>query len=310
MHRLRSLLPSANYLFVFEAAARRQSFTAAAEELNISQPAVSKTIRMLESATGLKLFHRDHKRLELTAEGARLYKETQGSFDHLYMVLHSLRGGLSRDTVTVSFSAPFVQLWLMPRLLDFKTRHPDVPLRIELSQRDDHDLVGENIDVSARLGKGNWPGLDARLFAPEVILPVCSPAYLAQHGPILTVGDLTTQALLHFEERYRPRIGWHELFARNGIKHTGPKHAVFTDALSSIQAAVLGQGVALGWQHLVQDYLEAGLLVVAFDIRHRTDESIYIVTPSTRLAKPGAELFRNWLVEQQASEIFPTVDVF
>lgn len=101
MHRLRSLIPSANYLFCFEAAARRRSFTAAAQELNVSQPAVSKTIRLLEEATGLKLFRRDHTRLELTADGQRLYKETQEAFDHLHMVISSLQKKHSQDIVRV-----------------------------------------------------------------------------------------------------------------------------------------------------------------------------------------------------------------
>lgn len=131
MHRLRSLIPSANYLFVFEAAARRLSFTAAAEELNVSQPAVSKTIKLLEEATGLKLFRRERSRLELTAEGQRLYRETQEAFDHLHMVISSMRKKHSRDIIRVSFSASFVQLWLLPRLKGFKEKHPDVALRIE-----------------------------------------------------------------------------------------------------------------------------------------------------------------------------------
>jgi len=303
MHRLRSLVPSANYLFVFEAAARRRSFTAAAEELNVSQPAVSKTIRLLEEATGLRLFRREHMRLELTAEGQRLYRETQQAFDHLHMVLTSLRTKHSNDTVRVSFSASFVQLWLLPRLKDFKQQHPDIALRIEESSRDDQDLDEENIDISARLGVGKWPGMHAWHFVTEEVVPVCSPDYLRENGPIDEPADLLNHKLLHFEERHRVRLGWHDWLNRHSVPVARlNQDFVFTDALSSIEAAVLGQGIALGWKHLVHDHIRAGRLVYPLDAVHRTGQTIYIVMPAQRPAKHGAMLFRDWLLEQGADE--------
>jgi LysR family glycine cleavage system transcriptional activator len=301
MHRLRSLVPSANYLFVFEAAARRRSFTAAAEELNVSQPAVSKTIRLLEEATGLKLFRRDHTRLELTPEGKRLYKETQRSFDHLHMVLTSLRTKHSNDTVRVSFSASFVQLWLLPRLKDFKARYPDVSLRIEESSKDDQDLNEEDIDLSARLGHGKWPGLQAWHFVTEEVLPVCSPEILKTNAPICEPADLLRHPLLHFEERHRVRIGWREWLARHALGMTRLRQDfVFTDALGSIEAAVLGQGIALGWKHLVHDHVRAGRLVYPLPDIYRSGDAIHLVMAAQRPAKPGALLFRDWLLEQDA----------
>jgi LysR family glycine cleavage system transcriptional activator len=301
MHRLRSLVPSANYLFVFEAAARRRSFTAAAAELNVSQPAVSKTIKLLEDATGLKLFRRDHTRLELTPEGKRLYKETQKSFDHLHMVLTSLRTKHSNDRVRVSFSASFVQLWLLPRLNDFKAKHPDVSLRIEESSKDDHDLNEEDIDLSARLGNGKWSGLQAWHFATEEILPVCSPEILKTNAPMREPADLLKHPLLHFEERHRVRLGWREWLAQHSLQTTRLKQDfVFTDALGSIEAAVLGQGIALGWKHLVHDHVRAGRLVFPLSDIYRSGEAIHLVMAAQRPAKPGTLLFRDWLLEQDA----------
>ncbi|WP_037152715.1 LysR substrate-binding domain-containing protein [Rhizobium freirei] len=308
MHRLRSLVPSANYLFVFEAAARRRSFTAAAEELNVSQPAVSKTIKLLEEATGLKLFRREHTRLELTAEGLRFYQETQQAFDHLHMVLTSLRTKHSNDTVRVSFSASFVQLWLLPRLKDFKVKYPDIALRIEESSRDDQDLNEENIDISARLGAGKWPGIHAWHFVTEEVIPVCSPDYLREHGPISEASDLLNHPLLHFEERHRVRLGWREWLAQHSVPVARlNQDFIFTDALSSIEAAVLGQGIALGWKHLVHDHVRAGRLVYPLDAVHRSGQTIYIVMPAQRPAKHGAMLFRDWLLDQDAdAPIFET----
>ncbi|ASV83955.1 lysR substrate binding domain protein [Ochrobactrum quorumnocens] len=305
MHRLRSLIPSANYLFVFEAAARRLSFTAAAEELNVSQPAVSKTIKLLEEATGLKLFRRDRSRLELTAEGQRLYRETQEAFDHLHMVISSMRKKHSRDIIRVSFSSSFVQLWLLPRLKSFKEKHPDVALRIEESSRDDQDMLEEDIDVSARLGNGKWPGIHSWPFVTEEVWLVCSPSYLEEHGAIKSPQDLLNHTLLHFEERHRSRLGWREWLERSGVPNPRiEQDFVFTDALSSIEAAVFGQGIALGWKHLVRDHIAAGRLVPAIDIFNRSGDIIHLVMPAQRPPKRGAELFRDWLLEQGADAEF------
>ena len=299
MHRLRSLVPSANYLFAFEAAARRKSFTAAADELNVSQPAVSKTIRLLEEATGLKLFRRQHNQLELTAEGARLYREVQESLDHLYMVIASLQREHATDQVRVSFSASFVQLWLLPRLRDFRDKHPEVTLRIEESSRDDQDLAAENIDLSARLGFGSWPGMQAWKFVAEEVVPVCSQDYLAARGPITTAADLLNHPLLDFEERYRTRMGWWEWLKVHGVRMTRRReNVVFTDLLGSVKAAALGEGIALGWRHLVEDYLASGQLVTPLQETYRSGHAVYLVMPAQRPAKRGTEVFRDWLLAQ------------
>lgn len=301
MHRLRSFVPSANYLFAFEVAARRKSFTAAADELNVSQPAVSKTIRLLEEATGLKLFVREHNRLELTANGARLYREVQESFDHLHMVIASLQRERVSDLVRVSFSASFVQLSLLPRLQDFREKYPNITLRIEESSRDDQDLLAENIDLSAKLGTGRWPGLHAWKLAEEEVMPVCSPDYLAAHGPIETHEDLIRHPLLDFEERYRTRIGWREWLDRHGVRMARRREdMLFTDSLGSIKAAVLGQGIALGWRHLVVDPMASGQLVMPLSTVYRSGKAIYLVMPSGRHTQRGAELFRDWLLDQMA----------
>lgn len=303
MHRLRHFVPSANYLFCFEAAARRGSFTAAAEELNVSQPAVSKTIRLLEEATGLQLFRRGRGGLELTPEGQRLYTEVQGSFDHLHMVISSLQRKGSGDTVRVSFSSSFVQSWLLARLGDFRTRHPHVALRIEESSRDDQDLAAEDIDLSARLGDGKWHDTQAWKFFDEEVIPVCSPAYLARHAPITQPADFLGHALLDFEERHRTRLGWHEWLERHGVNAARLRFDfIFTDALGSLRAATLGQGVALGWRHLVQEHLESGELVPAWNQPFRSGHAIHLIMPAQRRPKPDAVLFRDWLLEQAAQD--------
>lgn len=301
MHRLRRFVPSANYLFTFEAAARRLSFTEAAQELNVSQPAVSKTIRLLEEATGLQLFHRAHNRLELTAEGVRFHREVRDSLDRLYAVIQSLKQDQRDEVVRVSFSASFVQFWLLPRLADFRAQHPEVALRIEESGRDDHDLDREDIDLSARLGDGEWPGLLAWHLIDEVIFPVCGPGYLRDPDLVRSPADLLDHVLLDFEERHRDRMRWRGWLNLHKIAANQlHQDFVFTDALGSIKAAILGQGIALGWAHLVHDQLQDGQLLRPVSETHRSGQSIYLVMAADRPPKRGAELFRDWILDRMA----------
>ncbi|MDQ0392019.1 LysR substrate-binding domain-containing protein [Labrys monachus] len=299
MHKLRSVVPSANHLFVFEAAARRLSFTAAARELNVTQPAVSKTIRILERSTGLKLFHRESARLRLTADGQRLYEETQACFDQIYKAISTMRRQGDRDIVRVSFSTSFVYLWLLPRLHEFKALHTDVALNIEESSRDDIDFADDTIDLSARLGDGAWPGIRSWLFTAEDVSAVCSPSYLEEHGPIETAADLPRHRLLHFTERYRRRIGWNEWLRRMGVPAANViEDVVFSDALAATEAAALGQGVVLGWNHLVDDYVRSGRLVRPLQTGYRSGQSIYLTASAARPLKPAVDLFRRWLLSK------------
>jgi len=301
MHRLRSLIPSANYLFVFEAAARRLNFTAAAVELNVSQPAVSKTIRLLEEATGLKLFRRKHGRLELTLEGERLFVETQQAFDKLHMVIASMRARHAHDVVRVSFSTVFVQFWLLPRLHNFKQLYPDIVLHIEENRQDNLDLQAENIDISSRLGAGEWSDTLSWALVEEEVWPVCSPAYLQEYGAINTLDDLSLQRLIHFEERYRPRIHWQEWLKQCGASNfTVRQDFVCVDTASALRAAVLGQGIALGWKHLIHDHIADGRLVVPLKCCWHSGNKIYLTAPAQRPQKPGAVIFREWLLAQNA----------
>lgn len=301
MHKLRTFIPSANYLFAFEAAARRLSFTEAAQELNVSQPAVSKTIRALEEACGMVLFRREKSRLKLTPEGERLFLETQGAFDRLHETITTLRSGQAADVVRVSFSSVFVTMWLLPRLHRFKEAWPDIRLRIEESTQDAFDLEREEVDISGRLGYGDWPQLVTWPFLREEILPVCSPDYLTRNGPINSPVELLDHPLLHFDERHRKRITWESWLLAHGVTSARVPHdIVFTDCLASCQAALLGQGVALGWTHLVNEHLKSGRLVNPLGTVMHTDKTMYLVAPATRPVSRGTALFRDWLLAEMA----------
>lgn len=299
MHKLRTLITSANYLFAFEAAARRLNFTEAASELNVTQPAVSKTIRSLEDACGFDLFRRDHSRLSLTPQGEKLFKETQATLDHLHDVITTLRDERYTGTVRASFSTGFVTMWLLPRLSRFKEAWPQITLRIEESNRDTFDLEREDVDISGRLGYGDWPNLNAYPFLREEVVAVCSPEYLRRHGPIETPDDLLKHQLLHFEEKHRKRVDWGTWLSENGVVAKRiPRDIVFTDFIASTQAAILGQGIALGWTSVLADHLSTGQLVAPLGAGLKTDKIMYLVTPAQRPMSEETRIFRDWLLEE------------
>ncbi len=299
MHKLRSLLPSANSLFTFEAAARQESFTEAAKELHVSQPAVSKSVQQLEDYLGTKLFHRQHRAIELTAEGRRFYQEVTASLDHLYSAALALHRAPVKESINVSFSSVFIGFWLLPRLESFKSRYPDLKLHLEVNDRDDKNLLREGIDLSSRLGDGKWSGLRSWQYADEEVLAVCSPGYLHHNGPIESLNDLPGHHLLQLEESYRIRIGWTEWLHHNGVEApTVDYDLVFTDAEALLQAVLRGQGIALGWRHLVDGELRAGHLVQAVPDSYRSGLGLYLVAPQAGPMKWGAKVFRDWLLEQ------------
>ncbi|MEM7222929.1 MAG: LysR substrate-binding domain-containing protein [Pseudomonadota bacterium] len=299
MHKLRHLLPSGNSLFTFEAAARHESFTEAAKELNVSQPAISRSIHQLEDYLGTKLFHRHHRAIELTAEGRRFYQEVAESLDHLYSAAQGLRRAPVKESIKVSFSSVFMGFWLLPKLRDFSAHYPDLKLHLEVNDRDDKNLLREGIDLSSRLGDGKWSGLRSWRYAEEEVLAVCSPDYLAAHGPIGEVDELPRHQLLQLAESYRVRIGWTEWLHQMGVAAPSVDcDLVFTDADALFKAAQRGQGITLAWRHLVRDQLAEGAMVQPVSDSYFSGLGLYLVAPEGVPMKWGARIFRDWVLAQ------------
>ena len=208
---------------------------------------------------------------------------------------------LLRPVDEIRVMPSFASSWLVPRLPRFLAAHP----QLEVSLQSNSSVVDFErdtaVDAGLRFGPGKWPGLEAWHFVTEEVAPVCNAEYLRDHGAIDTPADLLSHPLLHFEERHRTRLGWREWLTRQGVPLPRLRQDfVFTDALGSIEAAVLGQGIALGWKHLVHDHVEAARLVYPIDAVHRSGQAIYLIMPTQRPAKPAAMLFRDWLLQQNA----------
>jgi LysR family glycine cleavage system transcriptional activator len=284
---------------VFEAAARYLNFSKAAEELSITQPAVSHGIRQLEAAVGYPLFVRERRALSLTTQGQRLFAAVAGGFRTIAETLDDIAGTPRRDTLVVSTSTVMATKWLMPRLPRFRERHPNVMIDLRIVDRDP-DLAVENIDLHLRLGGGNWPGCEACQLWPEQIVPVCSPRYLQKNGAVATEADLLRHHLIHYIDPYRFRIGWSEwLRARGvGVPPTLPAALRVNDSLLALVAAEDGGGIALGWRPLIDQALAERRLVLASSSVVETGQHFYAVTTIPPSRRRLSVVFRDWLLRE------------
>lgn len=290
--------PSINSLIAFEAAARCGSFTRAAAELRISQPAISHTIRLLEAELGVKLFERRHKGVQPTEAGRYLLEQVGTGLTLIHQAVREVRTLTERRQVTLAISTATATYWLLPRVARFKQAYPDIELRC-ITTDTDPDLEREGIDLAIPLGTGEWPRYRRWRFVDEEVFPVCSSDYLLRHGPLTQPADLARAALLHLEEHYRPRLDWTGWLARFGVSAPrGGRLFSFNDYSIVIQAALEGQGVALGWRHIVAPLIDQGRLVRPVSQSVTTDHPIYLIAPRTAHLGPAALCLRDWLIAE------------
>ncbi len=292
-------LPPLNSLRTFEAAARHRSFTRAAEELNVTQTAVSHQIRTLEERLGLKLFDRRGRTLRLTDAARGYLPSVRSAFDQLHDATERLIGPNPETTLTVNTLTTFAAKWLVPRLGGFQDLHPEISVRIATSMAS-VDFDRDDVDVAIRYGRGDWPGLRADRLIREDIFPVCSPKLLEGPHPLGQPDDLARHTLLHvvgFREDWRV---W--LTAANVDGVDSASGLKFDLALTALQAAIDGVGVALGRTALVERDLAAGRLVAPFDISLPIEAAYYVVAPEQTADRPQIKAFREWLITTLASD--------
>lgn len=292
--------PALDRLVTFEAAARCASFTRAAEELQVSQPAISHAMRALERELGVALFARGHKGVRLTEAGRHLSEQLGLSLALIDQALAEVRGMAGGEQVTLAVSTATATWWLLPRIARFKARHPSVELRV-ITTDTDPDLARERIDLAITLGSGGFAQLQRWHFVDEEIYPVCSPAYLKRERGLRSLAALARTTLLHLEERYaHPRLDWAGWLARFGValERASTRQFRFNDYSVVLQAAIEGQGVAMGWRHLVEPLIHQGLLVRPVPESVTTDQPIYIVAPRRGRLRPPVLALRDWLMEE------------
>ncbi len=292
----RQILSSANLLLVFEAAGRYLSFSGAATELGVSQPAVSHAIKKLEKELGVLLFTREHRGVSLTKAGQTFYARVSAALDDIYRAADELKHQHNHDHVTLSVSTAFAAHWLMPRIARFQQQYPDIALRC-LTTDTDTEHPHDEIDLRIPLGGGEWTNYQRWHFMDEVVIAICSPVYLAGQKTIKQPDNLLDHYLLELEVNYPQRLDWVNWLQQAGIQgQPKRKPFLFNDYSVVIKAALEGQGIALGWQHIVDPLLEKGRLVQAIPNSVVTNNPFYILAPSQTPLSPAAEALRDWLV--------------
>lgn len=293
------LLPPLNGLRAFEAAARHLSFTRAAEELNVTQAAISHQIKALEERLGIRLFRRLNRALMLTDEGQRLYPAARDAFDRLAEAVAALRARDTLRSLTVSVLPSFAAKWLVPRLSRFQSLHPDIDLRITATERS-VDLVDDDVDVAIRFGSGGWAGVRADLVAEDEVTPVCSPQLLPY---LKQPADLARMTLLH--ENMLP-LGefpeWPQWLQAAGVQGVDVSRGLrFSHTHILLQAAIDGRGVALGQLALAADDLAAGRLVAPFALRLPVGYAYWVVYLPATAERPKIKAFRDWVKAEMAA---------
>jgi LysR family glycine cleavage system transcriptional activator len=297
-------LPPLNALRAFEAAARLMSVSKAADELAVTQGAVSHQIKALEDWAGTELLRRSGRGIALTDAGERYATALAPALDQIDLATRRLLASDPRKGwLTVSTMPSFAAKWLVPRLSAFRDRHPEIDVWLSTwwNFAEDLDLsafTDSDVDLAILYGAGGWPGVAATRFLEEELFPVCAPSYLALH-PLKTPRDLAGATLLHDEMRQ----DWRLWLQAAGVAGVDPERGPgFDDSALLIQAAMAGMGVALGRSALVKADLAAGLLVAPFDLRLQADLAYHLVSRPGTENLPKIKAFRDWLMEEAARE--------
>lgn len=299
-------LPPLTALRAFEAAARLESFSKAADELAVTPTAISHQVRGLEDFLGTELFVRLPRGLRLTVQGAAYLPELTRGFDQLARAGERLTDHACAGLLHVSLLGSFNHCWLIPRLPKFRSRWPDIHLRISVTGR--HvDFLREGVDLSIRYGLGDYPGMRSNLFLSEEVFPVASPALLSGSKPLRTWADLAHHTLIddHVAQPNERWITWDPWLRSEGVYDLVTAtcgRLDFSTSAATVEAAVRGQGVTMGRTALVAEHLRDGRLVALFDSRRPADFAYYAVAPETTADQPMIKAFMEWLIEEGAKD--------
>ncbi len=297
MQELLKKVDSVHHLIAFQAASRHSSFTEAAKELNVSQPAVSQSVRKLEQALGVKLFFRTHRKIALTEAGERL---SYGVGDGLRRILDAVTQVENHRTskhVTLSVSSAFANYWMVPRLSDFHKKYRDIDLRLQTTDKA-IDLKAEGLSLGIRRGRSSFSGYDSAIIAHEVLRPVMSPAFARNNNIIPDLNALTLHPKIHLEEPYRPRPAWSDWYEAKGIPKSGLSSGLrLNDYALVIQAAMAGEGIAIGWEHIVEPLVGQGLLQYFGDLEWVTGSKFHLIWSHEKELSVDAKIVRDWIIE-------------
>ena len=282
-------LPSLNGLRAFEAAARQGSFAAAGEDLHVTQAAISRMVKLLEARIGFALFERHANRLELTAQGKALLPGLTAAFDSIANLTAQVAAMSAAPVLTVGVGPSFAMRWLIPRLSDFQSAHPDVEVRIATGGA--INPIGADWTCGIILGDGEWQGFDAQMLFSADLFPVCAPEIARR---LAAPGELRKETLLEVAHSLED---WPLWLKAAGVRLRSEKRSPRFDTYAlALQAAADGLGVAIGLRPYVADDLDAGRLVAPFPLTVPRGKAWYLIWPPLRRDDAAFVAFRGWLV--------------
>ncbi len=292
----RRFLPSLSLLTAFEAAARTGSITSAARELNLTQSAVSRQIKALESQLGVDLFLRERQTIRLTVAGDGYAREIREALRRISSASLNLRANPHGGTLNLAILPTFGARWLAPRLGRFLASNPGITINL-VTRLSPFDFRLDSIDAAIHFGDAVWPGAELRLLMQEETIPACSPAFKHDHA-ISQPADLLNVSLLHLNTR---PDAWERWFTETGVAFDSVHGMLFDQFATASQAAVGGLGVALLPTFLIQDELARGDLVAAVDRTMQSAQRYYLAFPRERAAYPPLVAFRDWIIGELSS---------
>ena len=286
---MKARFPPLSSLRPFEAAARLESFSRAADELHLTHGAVSHQVRALEEHLDAALFLRHGKRVSLTQAGRAFADSVRKALAEIARAADALHSGRMANQLTISVMPSFASRWLMPRLIGFIEKHPDIVVSVSSTNAFANFASGE-VDVAIRFGQGPWPGLACEKILDDEYFPVASPK-LARGKLPKAPKDILAHRVIREDRDY-----WLEWFAAAGVDIEGDiEGPTFTDATHSIAAATRGEGIALARPSLLGDDLERGTLKRLFRVAVKLRESYWIVCPRELVETPKVKAFRDWV---------------
>lgn len=285
-------LPPLNALKSFESAARHLSFTKAADELFVTQAAVSHQIKLLEDFLGVSLFIRKNRALALSEFGKVYFTDINKILRRLNEATERLLSLKTNPHLTISVPQTFGMQWLIPHLGEFNRLHPEIEVRIE-GMNQDEGLLGKEIDIAVYYGKGQWENLQVDRLGEEDLLILGAPKLLEQ-SPIRRPEDLMAHTLIHTHNRDNWRAMAYHLGLEDPNIEQGP---VFSHTFMALQAAVHGQGIVLANQLLAQQEISAGHLAIAYPEKMRDPKTFYVVNHLDRLDDKSIQAFRQWIMQ-------------
>jgi DNA-binding transcriptional LysR family regulator len=294
-------LPRPSALLMFEAAARHLSFTLAARELQVTQAAVSQQVRSLEQALGIKLFDRRHRGLDLTRQGMRLHRAVGMGLEHIASIADELRVIDEPESAAIGVTLALASSWLISRLPQFRALHPEIDIRLVATDRGIEKIIDE-VDAAIAWGSPPWPGFSATLLCQGEAFPVCSPGYL-RGRQLLAPEQLLDETLLFIDDDRPGHADWPLFFAEHGVKlRASSRHIRMNSLPLLLQAAIEGQGIALGYGLLTDDLLARGTLARPLAASIKTARSYYFLLADGPASRHAA-IFRDWLIGQLGSQV-------